>query len=361
MNTTTPLMAWLHSPIFQRRARSKDLSLFSQQIAVMIKAGVPILQSLTALSRQTQKESLRKVIHHVTRDIEGGDSLSIALAKHPAIFSPFFIAVVRTGEASGRLAESLAFLADHLEQNYLFVRKIQAALAYPALILVAVIIVIILMMTFVLPQLIGLFVDANVALPLATRIVLAITLFWRDYWYIVIALALGLGLVARSYLRTPEGRYTASTYILRFPVLQSLFQKIYLARLTSLLFTLFSSDVPVIESLTLAEKAMGNRVYQRILQDTVRAIKDGATISSVWQYEPFIPPMLTAMISVGEKTGKIEEAFSQSNRFFKRDVEAALNTITVLLEPLMVVVLGIGVAFVVAAVLLPIYNLVLIF
>lgn len=214
--------------------------------------------------------------------------------------------------------------------------------------------------TQVVPQLARLFQDAKVELPLPTRIVVGIATFFENYWYIIIAMAILFGIIGRSYLRTPEGRYTVSTLALRIPIIRNLFQKVYLARLTSILHTLLKSDVPILESLALARQAMGNKVYQRIMTDTIKAVQDGAPISTVWEHEPFIPPMLSTIVSVGEKSGQVAEAFQEANRFFKRDVEEILNTITVLLEPVMVILLGIGVAIIVSAVLLPIYNLVLV-
>jgi len=339
---------------------AKDLIIISRQLATMIKAGVPIVQSLRMIIRQIKKETARRMITQIIQDIEGGSSLSRALTRYPHVFSPFYVSVVRAGEASGRLTYALNALADYQEQNYLFIRKIRAALSYPGLILIAIVIVVIVVFTVIMPQLVNIFADADVELPFATRLVIGVANFFQAYWLIISLVGVVLALIARSYFKTPDGRYVASTLVLHLPVLKNLFSKIYLTRLTSILHTLFDSDVPVLESLRLAEQSIGNRVYQRILRDTATAVKDGVPISSVWEHEPFIPPLLTAVVGVGEKSGEVSQAFAEAKKFFQRDVEDTLNTITVLLEPLMVVVLGLGVGFVVAAVLLPIYNLVLV-
>lgn len=339
---------------------TKDLVLFSRQISSMIRAGVPVLQALQALARQVEKPSFKKLIQEMSYDIEGGEALSIAMSKHPEVFSLFFLGVVRTGEASGRLSQSLSIMADYLEQSYVFTRKVRSALMYPVFVLTAVVIVVFLMFLLVVPQLVALFAEAEVQLPLPTRVLIAISRFMSQYWYVIVLVAVALGLLLRSYLKTPEGQYNLSTWVLRLPILRRLFQKIYLARLTSILHTLFSSDVPVIESLKIAQTSMGNRVYQTILNDTANAIKDGASISSVWEQERYIPPMLTTMVAVGERSGETARAFSEAQRFFQRDVEEILDTVTVFIEPILVIVLGIGVGIVVAAVLLPIYNLVLV-
>ena len=346
--------------VFGGPASRKDLILFSRQLSSMIQAGVPVLQSLQAMQRQVRKQSFRELLRDLAYAVEGGDALSTAMSKHPNVFSPFFLGVVRTGEASGKLSHSLESLSDQMDQDYNFMQKVRASLVYPAFVVTVVVILSVIMLLFVMPQLTGLFADAGVQLPLPTRILIIVTTFVRRFWLLLILAAVALGLLLRSYLKTPDGRYTLSSWVLRLPLLSQLFQKIYLARLTSVLQTLFSSDVPVLDSLQLGRESMGNRVYRRILDDTARAVKDGASISSVWQHEPFIPPLLSTIVAVGEQSGNISDSFSEANRFFKRDVEAMLSSISTLIEPILIIALGIGVGIIVAAVLLPIYDLVLV-
>ena len=339
---------------------AKDLILFFRQSSSMITAGVPILQALEALAKQVTKAHFRRLIEDMVYDVESGESLSIAMSKHSQVFSPFMLGVVRTGEASGRLSSSMAAVADHLEQDYNFMRRVRAALIYPVFLLSVVVILSMVMFTFVLPQLVALFTDAGVQLPWPTRVLIGLTNFLSRYWVLLTAVAVVLGFLLRSYLRTPEGKYAVSSGVLHLPVIRRLFQKIYLARLTSILHTLFTSDVPALESFELAREAVGNRVFQRIMEDTMKAIKDGSSISYVWQHEAFIPPMLTTMVAVGEKSGEVGTAFSQASSFFKRDVDSILDSVAVLLEPIMILILGVGVGIVVGAILLPIYNLVLV-
>lgn len=350
----------LHRNILGGRLNNKDLIIFSRQLATMIRAGVPIIEAIVALRRQVDKPSFQAMLENISYDIEGGSSLSGALARHSGTFSLFYIGVVQTGEASGRLAESFNMLANYTERNYVFNRKIHSALAYPLFVLVAVIIVSIIVFYFVLPQLTVLFNDAQVQLPLPTRVLIAVTEFTQSYWYILLAAAAAFGLILRSWAKTPEGQYNTSAWLLRIPVVKEFVQKVYLSRLTSIMHTLFSSDVPVIESLKIARESIGNRVYQRILSETADAVKNGSSMSAVWAHERHIPSMLTTMVAMGERSGEIEKAFAEAQRFFNRDVDDMLERVTVFLEPLLVIVLGIGVAFVVAAVLLPIYNLVLV-
>lgn len=350
----------LHRSLSFGSVGTKELIIFFGEASSMILAGVPVLETLKALQVQSKKERFTKIIREIIYDIEAGESLSIALSKHANTFNQFVLGIIRTGEASGKLGESLESIARQLEEEYGFQRKVRAALIYPAFVLVLVVVLVLIMFTFVLPQLVGLFQDAGVQLPLPTRILIAVTHFLTTYWAILITCVAALALLFRSWIKTPEGRYTFSSMALSIPVLREIIQKVYLARMTSALAALFESDVPVIEALSLAREAIGNRVYQRILDDTVQAIKDGASISYVWAQEPHIPAMLATMVNVGEKSGEVSKAFQQANKFFARDVADILETITILLEPILIIILGIGVGIIVGSVLLPIYNLVLV-
>lgn len=345
----------LSSPIGTR-----DLIIFARQIASMIRAGVPILDSLRALQTQVTKDSFRQVLQDLVYEIEAGDSLSSSMAQHADVFTPFMLGVVRTGEASGRLSESLDIVADYMEKDYAFVRRVRAAFIYPIFVVIIVIMLSIILFTFVLPQLVTLFQESGVVLPLPTRILIFVTNAMSQYWYMFLAALIAFFLITRSYLKTPEGRLSFNTLLLKIPFLSDFFQKFYLSRLTSILNTLFASDVPVLESLRLARDAVTNYVYKNILDRTITAVKDGTSISAVWKKEAFIPPLLISMVEVGERSGEVQKGFAEASRFFQRDVDDLLGSITVLLEPLLILILGLGVAIVVASVILPIYNLVLV-
>lgn len=356
----TENISWLYRNVGVGGVGKKELIMFFREAASMIQAGVPIIETLKALQKQSRKEKLTKIMGELVYDIEAGESFSLALGKHPTVFTQFILGIVRIGEASGKLGSSLDAIANQMEEEYTFQRKVRAALIYPVFVLILVIVLVLVMFTYVLPQLVALFADAKVQLPLTTRILIGITNFLISYYGIIIAVAVALGLLFRSWIRTAEGRYTFSTMTLSIPIFKEIIQKIYLARMTSVLATLFASDVPIIEALTLTKESVGNRVYQRILDETIQAIKDGASISYVWGNEPYIPAMLTTMVSVGERSGEISKSFTLANKFFARDVKDILETITILLEPLLIIILGIGVGIIVGSVLLPIYDLVLV-
>lgn len=352
--------SWFHRSVGIGQVGKKELIMFFRESGSMIQAGVPIIETLKALQKQSRKEKLTKIIGELVYDVESGESLSIAFSKHPEVFNLYILGIVRIGEASGKLGSSLDAIASQMEEEYAFTRKIRAALIYPVFVLVLVIVLVLVMFTYVLPQLVSLFLDANVPLPLPTRILIGITNFLTHNYVILISILVALGLLFRSWIRTQEGRYTFSTMMLGIPVFKEIIQKVYLARMTSVLATLFASDVPILEALTLARESIGNKVYQRILEETIQAVKDGASMSYAWGNEPYIPAMLTTMVSVGERSGEISKSFTLANKFFARDVADILETITILLEPLLIIILGIGVGVIVGSVLLPIYDLVLV-
>lgn len=338
--------------------RTRDRAVFARELATMIEAGIPILQALRILAQQTDSARLADILRNVSYEVEGGSLLSNALEKYPKDFSEFFISMVRSGEASGRVSKALLSLAEHEERDAELIRKVRTALIYPAFVLVMMAVLVLIMANFVLPQLTELFAEADVALPLITRVFLGGTLFVQRFWWFVL-LFLGMaGYIVTSYLRTPEGQYNASAFVLRLPLFRTLLQKLYLARFSGALETLLEAEVPVVRALLIARDVLSNRVYQDIIERTSEEVKNGGTISQSLERYPDIPMMVSAMVGVGERSGQLGQAFGNIHRLYRRDVDDALNNLTVLIEPIVIVVIGIGVAFLLAAVLLPIYGLI---
>lgn len=340
------------------RVKIRDRAVFARQLATMIEAGIPILQALRILVQQTESPRLSEILREVSHDVEAGGALSSALEKTPSVFSEFFVSMIRSGEASGRVASALHTLADHEESDAELVRKVRTALTYPAFVVSMMVIIMIVMATFVLPQLITLFVEAEVPLPLSTRVIIAVTGFFRAYWWFVVALIAVAAYLVSTYLRTPEGRYNGSALVLRIPVLGRLVRKLYLARFAGALQTLLDAEVPVVRALLIARDVLSNRVYQGIIDGAVEDVKGGSSISAALEQYPEIPLMVSEMVSVGERSGRLGAAFGSIHRFFRRDVDDALANLTTLLEPLVIVLIGIGVAVLVLAVLMPLYSLV---
>jgi type IV pilus assembly protein PilC len=290
--------------------------------------------------------------------VEGGDALSNTLEKFPRIFSEFFISMVRSGEASGRVADTLRQLADHEEQDYELLRKVRGALIYPAFVISSMIIIGIVMMLFVIPQLVELFQASDVPLPWTTRILIAVSTFLGTYWWFVLLFLALVAYLTRSYLKTPEGRLAGSALILRLPVFGALLRKLYLSRFASALETLVDSEVPVIRALLISRDILGNRVYQAIIDQAAQEVKNGSSISAALEKYPEIPLMVSQMIGVGERSGQLGKSLGAIHRFYRREVDDALQNMTQLIEPVVIVLLGIGVALLIASVLMPIYQLV---
>ncbi len=338
--------------------RTRDRAIFARELATMIEAGIPILQALRILGQQTDSARLADILRNVSYEVEGGSLLSNALEKYARDFSEFFVSMVRSGEASGQVSKALLSLAEHEERDAELVRKVRTALLYPAFVLVMMVVLVLIMANFVMPQLTQLFEEAHVALPLITRVFLGVTLFLQRFWWFVL-LFLGIVVyITMSYLRTQEGKYNASAFVLRLPLLSTLLRKLYLARFSGALQTLLEAEVPVVRALLIARDVIANRVYQNIIERTAEDVKNGSTISQALEKYPDIPMMVSAMIGVGERSGQLGQAFGNVHRLYRRDVDDALSNLTVLIEPIVIVVIGIGVAFLLAAVLLPIYSLI---
>lgn len=336
----------------------RDRAVLARQLATMIDSGIPILQGIRIVAQQTESTKLADIMRSVGHDVEGGSTLSAAFEKYPRVFSEFFVSMVRSGEASGKVAHALEALADHEERDAELVRKVRSALIYPAFIIFAMVLLLLVMANFVMPQLITLFEEANVALPLITRIVLGVTRFLQHFWWFLLLFLIVAGYLLISYLRTPEGQYNGSAFLLRLPLLSRMLRKLYLGRLSGALETLLDAEVPVVRALLIARDVISNRVYQQIIEHTAEAVKNGSSVAAALERYPEIPMMVSAMVSVGERSGQLGLSFGHIHRFFRRDVEEMLSNLTSLIEPVVIVVVGFFVAVILSAVLLPLYGLV---
>jgi len=336
----------------------RDRAILSRQLATMIASGIPILQALRIMISQTENSKLADVLRDASYDIEGGDSLSNALEKHPRQFSEFYVSMVRSGEQSGRVAEALERLADSEERNYSLISKVKGALIYPAFVIVAMLIMGLLMVVFVIPQLTGFFDQSGVELPLVTRILIGTSAVVAGYWWFILLFIVVAVVLITFYVRTTEGRYNLHAVILKIPVAGRILQKMYLAQFTGAMEVLVESEIPVVQALMISRDIMGNRIYRQIVDETVEEVKNGSTISATFEKYPEIPMMVSQMISVGERSGELGKALNSVNRFYQREVNDAVQNMAQLIEPIVIVVLGIGVAVMIVAVLMPIYQLV---
>lgn len=340
-------------------ASNKDLVNFTRQMATLVDADVPFVDGLNTLAEQSQNPAFQKVLSQIAAEVEAGSSFSKALENHRNIFSDFFISLVRSGEASGKLHDVLLYLADYLERNQELKSKTKGALAYPVFVLVALIGVTIFLMTTVVPQLLDILKDAGVEdLPLTTRILIAVSGFLTKYLWFVLGIVVLLAGFLVYALRTPKGKDAFGRLFLKIPTIGGVAREIFISRATESLATLIRSGVPILEALKITSQVVGNVVYREILLSAYQSVSTGGTISSVLRQSREFPPMVSQMLQIGEKTGKLDFMLEHMAKFYKNQAEATMQSLSTLLEPVLVLIIGIGVAILVASILLPIYNLV---
>ncbi len=351
-NTTLSKFTRLIAPI-----KTKDLVIFSRQFSVMISANVPVVESLLILIDQTDNISLRSMVSEIAFEVDGGAFLSDALAKRPRIFSEFFINIIRSGETSGKLDEVLTYLADEMEKSYDIASKIKGAMIYPIFIICALFGVGIVLMVYVIPNLTAILTETGAQLPLSTRLVIGTSDFLRNYAILIIAALIALIIGAKLYLKTYTGRRNLDIIKLRMPIFGKLFKYIYLMRFSRSLSTLLKGGVTITRSLEIVAAVVGNIIYKELILETLESINDGNPFSMVFEASSYVPKMVPQMISVGEKTGKIDAVLDRITDFYTRESSNMLDNLSKLMEPLIMVLMGVGVGIMVAAVLLPMYNL----
>lgn len=337
--------------------KPKDLVIVSRTLSVMVSASVPLTESVNNIARQTQNPRLRAVLIDIAREVEGGARLSDALERHPDVFSQFFINMVRSGETSGQLDQVLEYLADQQEKDYDLSSKIRGAMIYPSFIVGAMFVVGFVMMSFVVPKLVSVLTEANVTLPLSTRILIAVSNFFAAYWWLVIILAVGGVVGYRVFVRTPGGRYLRDMILLRLPVFGKLFQSVYVVRFSRSFSTLVKGGVDTVSALDVVAGVMGNEVWKELVKETIREVNDGNSITTALERSAFVPTMMIQMLAVGESTGRTNDILNRLGSFFSREVDNTVANLVALIEPLVLIFLGIGVGGLVSAILLPLYQL----
>ena len=343
--------------IFQRIS-NKDVVVFSRQLAIMFKSNVPVVEALQTLAEQTKNQNFKEKILKIAEKVEGGTPLSASLASEPKIFSPFYTNIVKSGEASGKLSETLGYLADHSEREYNFYSKVISAMIYPLFVFFVFLIILILMVVFVIPQLSQVLGETGQELPQLTRMVIAFSNFLRRWWWVFILFFLGLGIFAFKFLRTKEGKKIVDKLFLKLPLLGEFFKKIYLSRLAENLSTLISSGLPIVRALEITGEIVGNDTYKTIILKTLDGVKKGEPMSLIFlRYPEFLPPLFIQMTVVGERTGQLDSALMNVVNFYQNDVERTLDSFISLLEPVMIIGLGVIVAGLVLSILLPIYRI----
>jgi type IV pilus assembly protein PilC len=341
-----------------KRIKSKDLTVFSRQFATMINSGLSLTKSLNILGEQTQNSKLAKVITEIKQDVEGGRALSEALSKHTKVFPPIFISMVRAGETGGILDEVLMRIAEHFEKESALRSRIRSAMAYPVAMFAFCMIIVFIMITFVVPIFVKMFSQLGGTLPLPTRILLLVSDVIRKGFVVWILAMVGGFYGFKKYGATEKGRFNIDSIKLKLPVFGQLTRKIAIARFTRTFGTLVSSGVSILQALEIVGEAAGNAVVARAVKQARTSIKEGDTIANPLSQNPVFPPMVVHMISVGEETGSLDGMLNKIADFYDEEVAAVVESLTAMIEPLLIMVMGTLLGFIVVSLYMPMFQVI---
>ncbi len=339
------------------RINFNDIVNFTRQLAIMLNAGLTLIDSFSILQKQISKPAFLQMIKTINKTVLGGSSFSKALQKYPSYFPNLYISLVKSGEASGKLSDVLLRLSDNLEKEREFKSKIKGALIYPVIVVVGMVCVMFVMVTFVVPKLLNLYKDFNITLPLSTQILIMISNFTTRLWPIIIVGVVGAVLFVRNYLQTKQGKRSFDTFILKVPGFGKIVTISSLVDLTRTLSILIGSGVSILESLDIIIETTNNSVYQDAFRTIYKQVEKGFSLGSALDNQRLFPPILIQMTTVGEQTGHLDDTLLRISKYFEMESEIAIKTLTTLIEPLILVFLGLGVGFLVLSVITPIYNL----
>ncbi len=339
------------------RIKPRDLAVMTRQFSTMISSGLSMLRALYILEEQTESKKLTLTIVSVRQDVEAGLSLSDSLARHPKVFDPLYVAMVRAGETGGFLESTLIRVADQLEAADSLRRKVRSAMVYPAVVISFALIIMIVMIAFIVPVFAKIFADNGSKLPALTRVTVGLSDALRGYWFVIIGAVLLVGFLFRRWKSSTTGRPQWDRLRLRFPLrIGEIVQKIALARWSRTMSSLVVAGVPMLEAIDVTGKTSGNAIVERAMGTVVTSVRAGGTISAALRKEKIFPPMVTQMVGVGEETGALEDTLSKVADFYEDEVDAAVKAITSILEPAMIVVVGGIVGFVVISMYLPLFK-----
>ena len=349
--------SWLSKIKFGSGVSHKEVVMLSRQMATLFEAQVSALKIFTLLSSEVENQSLKRSLIQITDDLQAGSNISKALAKHPGIFSDFYVNMVRSGEETGKLSETFNHLADYLDRNYEVISKTKNALIYPAFVITVFIAVMVLMFTVIIPKISLIIIESGQTVPFYTQIVFAVSNFFVSYGVILPVVLIVFGFFVVRYTRTTEGRSQLARFKLSVPYIGDLYKKLYLSIIADNMNTMVLSGIPMIKAIEVTASVVGNEVYEEILGESLLAVKGGSSFSqSLSQYEE-IPGILVQMIRVGEESGELGSILGTMARFYQREVINAVDTLVSLIEPVMIVFLGLGVGVLLASVLIPIYDI----
>lgn len=340
-----------------RHVSNKDVVILSRQMATLFEAQVSALRVFRLLGEETQNPILRKVLSEIAQDLQGGSAISKALGKHPEVFSDFYVNMVLSGEESGKLDQTFNYLADYLDRSYEITSKAKNALIYPAFVVVTFITVMILMLTLVIPRISSILLESGQPIPSYTKVVIGFSNFFINYGvFLVIILIVG-GFFLSKFLKTEAGKLSFDKFKINLPYIGTLYRKLYLSRLADNMNTMILSGISMIRVIDITSTVVDNLVFKNALAEASNAVKGGSSVGDAFSKSGEIPGIMIQMIKVGEETGELGNILKTLSRFYQREVITAVDTLVDLIEPAMVVALGLGVGFLLVSVLVPIYNI----
>ena len=348
---------WTKLP-FVKKLKSSDLVLFTRQLSSMLSSGLTLFRSLEILKDQIENEQMTEVVTTVINDVQEGKTLSQAIEKHPEVFSPIYVSIIRAGEQSGLLDKVLSRLADNLEKQAKLKSTVKGALMYPAIVIILMVVVMAIMMIFVIPQLTVLYTNLNVDLPLPTKIVVGLSNFMIATWPLLLLVGTVIFIGFKRWARTPDGKLIIDTTVLKLPVFGKLITQTILAEFSRTFGLLVGTGTLVVEALTETADTTGNVLFKNAIVDVSKQVEKGVTVGDAMAYYPLFPPLLIQLVRIGEQTGKIDDTLVKASEYFEREVDQTVKTLTTAMEPFIMIVLGLGVAFLIISVITPIYSLI---
>lgn len=334
-----------------------DVALMTRQMATLLVAGLPLVDALGVLMDQTEKKSVKGLLADIREAIRGGASYSAVLERYPRDFSPIYVHMVRAGESSGALDQILYRLAEFLDKQLALKNKVTNAILYPAIMLVVGTLVLFFLVTFVVPKITAVFAHSKQALPWPTLVLMEVSHFCSDYWMVLLAMALAGTWGTRRFMRTETGHVMADRWLLKLPLIGQVARMVSISRLASTLATMLSSGVQLLDALDVSKRVMNNRILEQAVEEARQNIREGETIAEPLKRSGEFPPLVTHMIAVGEKSGEMEEMLRRIGQIYDGEVDRVITRFTSLLEPVMIVVMGVIVLFIVVAILLPIFEM----
>lgn len=342
----------------RRSVSTKELAIFTRQFATMINAGLPLVQCLDTISKQTENKYMKEVLYQVMQDVESGATLADALRRHKKVFNNLYVNMVEAGETGGALDDILERLAVHIEKADALKRKVKGAMTYPLVVLGVALGAAVFMLVFIIPTFARMFSDFGAALPLPTRIVLGVSYILRTYWWALAGVIIAAVFAVKRFYSTPMGKRKIDSFLLKSPVFGPLLRKTAVARFTRTLGTLISSGVPLLTGLEITAETAGNSVVKSAVLVTKAGIKEGDTIAKPLRGTGVFPPMVVQMVAVGEETGSLDRMLAKIADFYESEVDTAVDSLTSILEPAMIVLMGVLVGGMVVAMYLPMFKLV---